>query len=153
MQNFNDIFSNLPPHAASESSAFPQMDHISPQDLSLSLDCLSSQLDLQHSSALSSDAASWINTSVEFSSSEPSSSYSGSPAQSDLGLPVVAPRPQHAPAAMTFDMWHDMAPSCAGKITSSHAQGESHPLSVVVAGVDAAGFDMLFDGGFAGMDF
>ncbi|KAF8554149.1 hypothetical protein OG21DRAFT_1484929 [Imleria badia] len=153
--NFNNIFSNLPPHAASESSAFAPMDHISPQELSLSLDCLSSQLDFQHS-----NTASWINTPMEFANSGPSSSYSGSPAHSDLSLPVVAPRPQHAPAAMTFEMWHDMAPSYQvpeGKITPSHVQGESvalatHHLGVAVAGVDVPGFDMLFDGGFTGMD-
>lgn len=104
------------------------MDHISPQDLSLSLDCMSVS---QHPNVLTG-TASWTHIPLEFPNSGPSSTYSGSPARSDLSLPVIAPRPQHAPAGMTFDMWQDKA----------------LPTHVAVAGVDMGavpGLEMLFD--------
>ena len=157
LQTFGDIFSNLPPHAAnglSGSYDLTPVDHISPQDFSLSLDCLTaSHLDLQHSSGLTGSAASWISPSMEFPNSGPSSTYSGSPAQSDLSLPVIAPQPQHAPAGMTFEMWHDITSPQApeGKVTPLATQNFGVP-PVAVAGVDVQGFEMLFDGTFTGME-
>lgn len=96
---------------------------------------------------------------MEFSNSGPSSTYSGSPAQSDLSLPLVAPRPQHAPLGTTFDMWHDFTSSCQapdGKLAPGQSAGFATQhlgaYPVAVAGVDVPGFEMLFDGTFAGMD-
>ncbi|KAG9308230.1 hypothetical protein JVU11DRAFT_12248 [Chiua virens] len=170
---FNDIFSNLPPHAASQSSAsfnLAGMDHISPQDFSLTL-MTASELDLQPLNVLVGDVNAWANTPVEFPNSGPSSTYSGSPARSDLGLPVVAPRPQHVPAGVTFDMWQEFTsyhPSDC-KVASDQVQGLSVGLitqpmgvpAVAVAGVDVStdqqmhvpGFDTFFDGAFIGMEF
>ncbi|KAI9458731.1 hypothetical protein HD554DRAFT_2138637 [Boletus coccyginus] len=156
---FNDMFSNLPPHAASDSYNLAPMDHISPQDLSLSLDCLPpSHFDLQENGL----TASWLTPPIDFPNSGPPSTYSGSPAQSDLGLPVVAPRPQHVPGGVTFEMWHEMT-SCQAtesKATPGHVRGQSAAMttqhlgvpSVAVAGVDVPGFEMLFDGTFTGID-
>jgi len=96
-QIFNGMFSNLPPHAASDPSAsynLVLMDHtISPQDLSLFLDCLTaSHLDLQEHCLMGS-AASSLTPPMDFPNSGPSLTYSGSLAWSDLSLPVIAPRP------------------------------------------------------------
>ncbi|KAG6369510.1 hypothetical protein JVT61DRAFT_14308 [Boletus reticuloceps] len=157
---FNDIFTNVPPHAASASSP----SYISPQDISLSLDMgylTPSQMDLQQAG----NAASWMTTAMEIPSPEPSSTYSGSPAQSDLGLPLIAPRPQHAPAGATFDIWHDFA-SChvpEGKLSPSHIGLATQHLglpAVAIAGLDACanqqmhipGFDMLFESTLNGME-
>jgi len=95
---------------------------------------------------------------MDFPNSGPSSTYSGSPAQSDLSLPVIAPRP--VPAGSTFDMWHEMT-SCQateGKVSPGYVRGQAAPLTTQhfgvpsVAGVDVQGFEMLFDGTFTGMD-
>ncbi|KAH0826791.1 hypothetical protein J3R83DRAFT_5210 [Lanmaoa asiatica] len=121
---FNDIFSNFAPHTTSSSSpasySVAPMDHISPQDLSLSLDCMTtSHLEFHHSDPLTSNATLWTQAPMELPNSAPSSTYSGSPAQSDLSLPVIAPHPQHVPARMVFDTWHD--------ILAKHPKARSHP--------------------------
>ncbi|KAG8217018.1 hypothetical protein J3R82DRAFT_7334 [Butyriboletus roseoflavus] len=169
---FNDIFPNVAPHAASASPAsydLAPIHHISPQDMPLSLDCMTaSHLDFQHSNALTT---SWNQPPMEFSNSGPSSTYSGSPARSDLSLPVIAPQPQHVPEAFTFDMWNDIASSCQapdGKATLGEVRGLPVALAtnhlgvpaVAVAGVDIGadqqmhlpGFEMMFDGTFTGME-
>lgn len=149
------------------------MDNISPQDMLLSLDCVTaSHMGLQHSNALTGSTVSWNQTQIEFPDSGPSSSYSGSPARSDLSLPVIAPQPQHVPEAFTFDMWHEIASSCQapdGKATPGQFRGPPVALAthhvgipaVAVAGVDVGadqqqmhvtGFEMMFDGTFTGME-
>jgi len=171
--SFNDFFTNLAPHTAAGSPAtfdLAPMDHMVPQDLSL--DCITAtRLDLCES-ALAGSGASWTNTSMELTNSSPSSTYSGSPAHSDLSLPVIAPRPQHVPTGATFDLWQGMASSCQvpeAKVAHGELQGLSVALAtqhlglpaVAVAGVDVTsdqpihipGFDdMLFESAFVGMD-
>lgn len=165
-QTYNDFFSSLPPHAPSASpSSYPSapMDQVPPSDfalplhMDLDLSALTvSQLDLPHPGL----APSWMPTPapMEPTTSGPSSTYSGSPAHSDLSLPVVAaPRPQHAPAAgLAFDMWPDLAVD--GKVGDVFG----YPVALAVAGVDVCAdhqismpigsFEMLFDGAYvAGM--
>lgn len=130
-----------------------------------------SHLDLQHPNALTESATSWTQTPLGFSNSAPSSTYSGSPARSDLSLPVIAPQPQHVPEGFAFDMWHEIASSCQaleGKVTPGQVHGLPVALAmqhlgvpaVAVAGVDVGadqqmhvpGFEMMFDGTFAGME-
>jgi len=104
--DLHDMFSNLPPHAASDPFAsynLAPIDH-SPQDFSLSLDCLTaSHLDLPEC-GLTGSTASWLTPPMKFPNSGPLSTYSGSPARSGLSLPVIAPRP--VPAGAMFDIWH-----------------------------------------------
>lgn len=171
--SFNDFFTNLAPHTAAGSPAtfdLAAMDrNISPQDLTL--DCITAtRLDLFEND-LAGSAASWTNASAELTNSSPSSTYSGSPARSDLSLPVVAPRPQHVPTGATFDLWQGMASSCQvpeAKVAHGEVQGLSVALAtqhlgvpaVAIAGLDVSsepihipGFDdMLFESAFVGMD-
>lgn len=104
---------------------------------------------------------------LEFPNSAPSSTYSGSPARSDLSLPVIAPQPQYVPEGLSFDMWHEIASSCQAfeaKVTPGQVRGLPVALAtqhlgvpaVAVAGVDVGadqqmhmtGFEMMFDGTF-----
>lgn len=124
---------------------------------------------------LTGGTGSWANAPMEFSNSGPSSVYSGSPAHSELSLPVIAPRPQHAPAGVTFDMWHDNISSACQAPEGKEAPGHVRVLpvalttqehlgvpAVAVAGVDVCvgadaqmhvpGFEMLFDGTFTGVN-
>jgi len=166
---FNDVFSNVPPHVASASQTsydLASMDYVPPQELSLSLDCITAaQLDLAQHSVLTGAATSWATTPpMEISNSGPSSTYSGSPARSELSLPVIAPRPQHAPAGLTFDMWQDHvnASVCEGKVQGLSVALATQHLdvpSVTVAGVDVgadhqmhADLEMLFDPTYIGIN-
>ncbi|KAF9225612.1 hypothetical protein BS17DRAFT_554150 [Gyrodon lividus] len=173
--NFTDIFSPLAPHAPSPPVSYnlAPLDHISPQDLSLSLGCSpASQFNVSHSNITT--ATSWgTRTPIGCSNSQPSSTYSGSPARSELGLPVVAPRPQHASGSSAFDMWQDMSMSTLmhgvgaatgpqGKGAPGQVQGLSgalapqHMSGAAVADMDSqqmnmAEFETLLDGSFAGL--
>lgn len=97
--NFHDVLSSLPPHLNSphELSLGP-LDPIGPHDLSYS----------PQTGLPEFDPLTWLPS--DLSQSHSSSAYSGSPAQSDYSLPVVAPQPQHAnPTSPTFadhNMWN-----------------------------------------------
>ncbi|KIJ59967.1 hypothetical protein HYDPIDRAFT_170519 [Hydnomerulius pinastri MD-312] len=161
IQNF-EFFSGLPPHAHSPADyGIAPLDHISPQDLPL-------QTGRGPRFDMSNPASNW-GVPLEFSHSQPSSTYSGSPARSDLSLPLVAPRPQHATAP--FDMWQDMsaqqqhfqASGMTDKISPA-VQNLSASLSHqhISSPIDAdqqihlanytAGLESLFDGSFTGME-
>ncbi|KAF8843859.1 hypothetical protein BDN67DRAFT_84006 [Paxillus ammoniavirescens] len=164
--NFTDMFSSLPPHAPSHSPIsynLAPLGHISPQDLSLSLGCAPTpQFDMSSASA-ARGMTSWGNHSpIEFSNSQPSSAYSGSPARSDLGLPLVAPRPQHVSGPAAFDLWQDISPTqhagpeckvalehvgLSGGLLPQHMNGPG------VADMDAQQMNMAeFETLFAGVD-
>ncbi|KAF9234722.1 hypothetical protein BU15DRAFT_78731 [Melanogaster broomeanus] len=161
--NFTDLFSTeLAPHAPSHSPPsynIAPLDHISPQDLSVCAPAPMPQFD-PHTNA----PVSWsihphphTFTPVELGHSQPSSTYSGSPARSDLGLPLVAPRPQHAPGAGAFDMWTPHAFASTGP-ESKGAQGLSDALALGLQHMDApqtnmgmAEFETLFDMSFTGV--
>jgi hypothetical protein len=74
-----------------------------------------------------------------------------------LGLPLVAPHPQHAPGTSTFDMWTtDMSLSAGHETNGAH--GFSDALALGSQHMDAprmsmgmAEFDTLFDGSFTEM--
>lgn len=126
------------------------------------------QLELAQQSVLTGDATSWTTTPpMEISNSGPSSTYSGSPARSELSLPVIAPRPQHAPAGMTFDMWQDHVNASVCQVSENKVQGFSVTLgtqdlgvpTVAVAGLDLGtdqqmhtDLEMLFDPSFTGIN-
>jgi hypothetical protein len=156
------MFSSLPPHAPSHSPIsynLAPLDHISPQDLSLSLGCApASQFDVTSTSA-TRDMTSWGNHSpIEFSNSQPSSVYSGSPARSDLGLPLVAPRPQHVPGPAAFDMWQDISQHVGPESKLEHVGLSGgllpqHMSGPGVADMDAQQMNMTeFETLFAGVD-
>ncbi|OAX38659.1 hypothetical protein K503DRAFT_849908 [Rhizopogon vinicolor AM-OR11-026] len=81
--NFNEMFSSFPPHA-------------SPQDMGVApLDPLQAlSVDVSAITFGPNDTATWLPT--DYNNSQSSSPYTGSPAPSDMSLPVVAPQPQHA---------------------------------------------------------
>ncbi|KAG1880413.1 hypothetical protein C8R48DRAFT_767205 [Suillus tomentosus] len=91
--SFNEMISIFPPHA-------PQDFGIAPLD---PLHDLSSDINALNFNP--NDASAWMST--EYSNSQTSSPYTGSPAHSDMSLPVAAPQPQHAVAQ--FDHWPDMS--------------------------------------------
>ncbi|KAH7929942.1 hypothetical protein BV22DRAFT_1028907 [Leucogyrophana mollusca] len=159
--NINDLFASLPPNAHSpQDFGISPLDHISPHNLSL--DVGSHNWIPSMSKFMDNNQASWLPT--EFTSSQPSSSYSGSPAQSDQSLPLLAPQPQHA--GVSHDMWKEMtsafsAPEHDGftdglglHAMQSHQQqgcGDVDQAAAHLANY-SAGLDAIFDGSFNGMD-
>lgn len=112
------FFSNLAPHGVCGSSyTVAPMEPISPQELAFSLQC--PHLDL----------SSWP---AELANSASSSNYSGSPDQSDLALPVIAPQPQHIPGGSAFEIWHDIASVCQAPDAKT-TLGQVRGLPVAVA--------------------
>ncbi|KAG1903020.1 uncharacterized protein F5891DRAFT_112246 [Suillus fuscotomentosus] len=91
--SFNEMISTFPPHAPQDFGIAP-LDPL--HDLSLDINALNFN---------PNDPSAWM--SAEYSNSQTSSPYSGSPAHSDMSLPVAAPQPQHAVAQ--FDHWPDMS--------------------------------------------
>ncbi|KAH7906650.1 hypothetical protein BJ138DRAFT_1093844 [Hygrophoropsis aurantiaca] len=102
--NYNDLFTSLPPNAHS-----PTDFNISPLDNitsnNFSLDVTSHGCDPNVPNYMHTSPPAWLSS--EFANSQPSSSYSGSPARSDLSLPLLAPHARHA--GVSSDMWKDMA--------------------------------------------
>lgn len=79
----------------------------------------------------------------DFSQSQPSSAYSGSPAHSDVSLPVGASQPQsslHDHTSLSFEAWQEGATQMHGAPTTA-----SVPDMVSQVGI---GLDGLFDGPF-----
>ncbi|KAH7887204.1 hypothetical protein F5I97DRAFT_1807948 [Phlebopus sp. FC_14] len=160
--NFNELFTDVAPHAQSPSDfSIRPLDHLSPQDMSL-----------QTSGAYGASTTPFdikAHTTwppMDFSHSQPSSSYSGSPARSDLSLPVAAPQPQHATAP--FDAWQES--STSSSTSSSHtpevqslstsafshqhqsgSPSEADQNALHLANY-ATGLESLFDGSFGSVD-
>lgn len=88
--SFNEMISTFPPHASQDFGIAP-LDPF--HDLSIDIN------------AMNDPSSAWMST--EYNNSQSSSPYSGSPAHSDMSLPVVAPQPQHAGAP--FNHWQDMS--------------------------------------------
>lgn len=83
MQNFNEMFPPFPPHASSKDMGIAPLDSL--HDLPIDMNAITFD---------PNDPAAWLPT--EYNNSQSSSPYTGSPAPSDMSLPVVAPQPQHA---------------------------------------------------------
>lgn len=93
--NFHEMISTFPPHASQDFGIAP-LDPI--HDLSIDINAMN--FDPNHPST-------WVPTEYNNSQSASSSPYTGSPAHSDMSLPVAAPQPQHAGAA--FEHWPDFS--------------------------------------------
>ncbi|KAG2339477.1 hypothetical protein BDR05DRAFT_951114 [Suillus weaverae] len=91
--SFNEMISTFPPHPSQDFGIAP-LDPL--HDLSLDINAMNFDPNVP---------SAWV--SAEYNSSQSSSPYTGSPAHSDMSLPVVAPQPQHATAP--FDHWQDMS--------------------------------------------
>jgi hypothetical protein len=99
-QDFVDFLSNLPPNATGHNDlGMSPLEHVAPHEL------------LHHNSSThipfsqlhphpELDLRTWLP--IDSTHSDPSSTYSGSPAASESSLPVHAPKPLHA---APFEVW------------------------------------------------
>jgi hypothetical protein len=87
------MISTFPPHASQDFGIAP-LDPL--HDLSIDINALNFDPNVPPA---------WMST--EYNNSQSSSPYTGSPARSDMSLPVAAPQPQHA--AAPFDEWQGMS--------------------------------------------
>ncbi|KAG0697231.1 hypothetical protein DFH29DRAFT_878821 [Suillus ampliporus] len=91
---FNEMISTFPPHASQDFGIAP-LDPL--HDLSIDINAMNFD---------PNDTSTWLPTEYHSSQSSSSSPYTGSPAHSDMSLPVVAPQPQLVGAP--FD-WQDIS--------------------------------------------
>jgi len=91
--SFNEMISTFPPHSSQDFGIAP-LDPL--HDLSIDINALNFDPNVPPA---------WMST--EYNNSQSSSPYTGSPARSDMSLPVAAPQPQHA--AAPFDEWQGMS--------------------------------------------
>ncbi|EGO04087.1 hypothetical protein SERLA73DRAFT_84283 [Serpula lacrymans var. lacrymans S7.3] len=160
--NFNDLFANLPPHAQSHNDiGISPLDNMAAHGFSMpDANALNCNNDM--SSFHPDNMSSWMPNGLTHS--QPSSAYSGSPAHSDMSLPVVAPQPQHAKVQEQFDFWKEM-----GTFPGMQQQGQQADFGMglnavhgqqICGGADpaidlahyATGLETLFDNSFCGID-
>ncbi|KAL4072391.1 hypothetical protein V8B97DRAFT_1870461 [Scleroderma yunnanense] len=159
--NFNELYT-VAPHTQSPNFSLASLD-VAPKDITFhpATTCDPSTMPHYATSGInmdmginSSDPVTWLPTGPtafpefpefadlgEFAQSQPSSAYSGSPAHSDVSLPVAASQQQFLQQnpGMSFEAWQDN--------TLIHKQASPTPASL--SNMEAqVGLDGLFNGSF-----
>ncbi|KAG1725062.1 uncharacterized protein EDB91DRAFT_1169374 [Suillus paluster] len=94
--NFNEMISTFTPHASQDFGGIAPLDPI--HDLSIDINAMTFD---------PNDPSTWMPTEYNNSQSASSSPYTGSPAHSDMSLPLVAPQPQYV--GSQFEQWQDIS--------------------------------------------
>jgi hypothetical protein len=131
VQSFNEMFSSFPQHPSSQDLGIAPLDPLN--DLSLDASVITFD---------PNDPAAWLPT--EYNTSQSSSPYSGSPAPSDMSLPMAAPQPQHAGSPWQWQdsssQLHDVSSKDVDSVLGFDGQQMAEPQ----LGGYAAGIEGLF---------
>lgn len=103
--NFSDFLTNLPPNVqtTNDMGVISPMENVAPHEL-LNHGPMSQVPFSQLHPHPELDPNTWLP--LDSTHSDPSSTYSGSPAPSETSLPVHAPQPQHLNPSAPFGIWN-----------------------------------------------